>query len=77
MNDNSSSKKVVHLQIGMRVKIKKCETNYLFDSGKVKTITNELPKFGTHRAFSLDGDGGIWCIEDFEYCVDYPDFKME
>jgi len=65
------------LQVGMRVKIKNDVKNYPFDAGKVKTITNELPKFGNSRAFALDNDEGIWCIEDFEYCVDYPSLQME
>jgi hypothetical protein len=65
------------LQIGMRVLIKNDKKNYLFDAGKVKKITKELPNFGKKRAFALDGDDGIWCIEDFEKCVDYPKSPME
>lgn len=65
------------LQIGMRVKIKQNEKDFQFNAGKTKTITKLLPDFGTQRAFALDGEGGIWCIEDFSECVDYPDLPME
>ena len=65
------------LQIGMKVKIKDDVENYLDNAGKIKTITKNLPDFGNHRAFALDDDDGIWCIEDFEHCVDYPKLTME
>lgn len=61
----------------MRVLIKNDKKNHLFDAGKVKKITKEMTNFGKLRAFALDGDEGIWCIEDFEKCVDYPDLPME
>lgn len=66
----------VFLQIGMKVKIKNDVKNYLFNAGKIKTITRDLPNFGKSRAFELDGEDGIWCIEDFEYCVSYPRLSM-
>ena len=66
----------VFLQVGMKVKIKTDDFHYIFDSGKIKTITKDLPNFGKSRAFCLDGDDGIWCIEDFEYCVNYPHLAM-
>lgn len=66
----------VFLQIGMKVLIKTDPKNYLFDSGKEKTITSDLPNFGKSRAFGLDGDDGIWCIEDFEKCINYPNHVM-
>lgn len=66
----------VFLQVGMKVKIKNNTKDYLFNAGKEKTITNDLPNFGKSRAFGLDGDDGIWCIEDFEYCVNYPHLSM-
>jgi len=65
------------LQEGMQVKIKDDTKNYLFDAGTTKTITKLLPDFGKSRAFGLDGDDGIWCIEDFEMNVSYPHLKME
>ena len=65
------------LQIGMKVLIKSDVKNYLFDSGKEKTITSHLPDFGKSRAFGLDGDDGIWCVEDFEKCTNYPKLPME
>lgn len=65
------------LQVGMRVLIKNNKKDYQFDAGKVKKITKELPDFGRNRAFALDGDEGIWCIEDFEKCMDYPNLPME
>jgi len=64
------------LQVGMRVKIHNDPENHQFNAGKIKTITEELPDFGKLRAFALDGDTGIWCIEDFEFCVDYPKHQM-
>ena len=66
----------VFLQVGMKVKIKNNTKYYLFDAAKEKTITKDLPNFGKSRAFGLDGDDGIWCIEDFEYCVNYPHLAM-
>ena len=66
----------VFLQVGMKVKIKNNTKDYLFNAGKEKTITKDLPNFGKNRAFGLDGDDGIWCIEDFEYCVNYPHLAM-
>lgn len=65
------------LQVGMRVEIKNKPTDYKFNSGKIKTITSLLPDFGKLRAFCLDGEDGIWCIEDFVKCVDYPELPME
>ena len=65
------------LQIGMKVRIKSDTKNYPFNAGKVKTITSHLPDFGTKRAFGLDGDDGIWCIEDFSEFISYPNKKME
>ena len=64
------------LQVGMRVLIKNDTKNYMFNAGKIKTITKQLPDFGKLKAFALDNDEGIWCIEDFEKCVDYPDAVM-
>ncbi len=64
------------LQVGMRVKIKNDTKNYMFNAGKIKTITKHLPDFGKLKAFELDNDEGIWCIEDFDFCVDFPDAVM-
>jgi len=64
------------LQVGMRVLIKSDTKNYMFNAGRIKTITKQLPDFGKLKAFALDNDEGIWCIEDFEKCVDYPDAVM-
>jgi hypothetical protein len=66
----------IFLQTGMKVKIKNDTKNYIFNAGKIKTITRILPDFGKNRAFALDWDDGIWCIEDFEYCVNYPNLSM-
>ena len=65
------------LQIGMKVLVKSDVKNHLFDAGKEKTITSHLPNFGKKRAFGLDGDDGIWCVEDFEKCINYPKLPME
>ena len=66
----------IFLQIGMRVKIINNKADFPLYAGKIKTITADLAPYHGERAFCLDGDGGIWLIEDFEYCVDYPNFKM-
>ncbi len=66
----------VFLQIGMQVKIKNIYNRHYLNAGKIKTITSDLPNFGSLRAFGLDGDDGIWCIEDFEYCINYPNLVM-
>ena len=65
------------LQVGMRVLIKNDIPNYKGNAGRIKKITKHLPDFNNKRAFSLDNEQGIWCIEDFEKCVDYPDLLME
>lgn len=65
------------LQIGMQVRIKNQPKEYLFDAGKVKTITSYLPDFGKSKAFGLDGDDGIWCIEDFEENITYPNLPIQ
>jgi hypothetical protein len=75
-NKTETKKGTIHLQVGMKVKIKNYTNLFLFNAGKEKTITKELPNFGKSRAFCLDGDIGIWCIEDFEYCVNYPNMNM-
>lgn len=69
--------KSVYLQVGMRVKIKNDTHNYPSNANKEKTITKDLPDFNGKRAFELDGGIGIWLIEDFEYCVNYPNLKMK
>lgn len=79
MNKKKSAQKKtssIVLQVGMRVKIINDIKNYQFNAGKVKTITKILPGFGKLKAFALDNDSGIWCIEDFEFCVDYPNAAM-
>lgn len=76
-NGNPEAKKgSVFLQVGMKVKVENLPRLYFLNAGKEKTITSELENFGSLRAFGLDGDDGIWCIEDFEYCVDYPNLTM-
>lgn len=74
--NSTTTNSSVFLQIGMNVKIKNNPKDYLFHAGKEKTITKDLPNFGNCRAFALDDDNGIWCIEDFEYCVNYPNLTM-
>ena len=65
------------LQEGMQVLIKSDTKNFMFNAGKTKTITSILKNFGSKRAFGLDGDDGIWLIEDFVKNVSYPNSKME
>lgn len=66
------------LQLGMRVKIKNDSKNFGENAGKIKIITKELPDFKNIRVFELDNDDlGLWLIEDFERCEDYPNLIME
>ncbi len=68
----------VKLQIGMRVKIKDdVEAFGVRDANTIKKITSDLPNYAGERAFGLDGDEGIWQIEDFVENIDYPNEKME
>jgi len=65
------------LQVGMKVKIKD-DKGYLEDSGKIKTITADLPDFNNKRAFQLDNErGATWLIEDFSEFISYPHLTME
>lgn len=74
---NLKTNKIMKLQIGMHVKIKDNVEDFKEDSGKEKKITRIIPEFQNKRAFCLDGDNGIWLIEDFVKCVEYPDQVME
>lgn len=65
------------LQTGMKVRIKNDPKNFQFNSGKIKTITSHLKDFDGKRAFGLDGDDGIWLIEDFIEFISYPHLTME
>lgn len=67
------------LQIGMKVKIKSDPLNYGLDHSQIKTITSHLEPYGNSqkRAFGLDGDTGIWLIEDFSEFTSYPGLTME
>ena len=71
------------LQIGMRVRIRDDKANFAGHAGTVKTITKELGEeikvcFDGERCFELDdSSSGIWLIEDFSECVDYPELPME
>ena len=69
--------KVIHLQVGMKVRIVNNPKDHWENANKVKTITKDLKKFQGKRAFKLDDDSGIWLIEDFEECITYPGFKMK
>lgn len=75
---NTYTKKTsIKLAIGMHVKINKDHVKHHFDSAKVKEITKILPIYECKRAFELDNDGGIWCLEDFEKCMEYPTLEMQ
>ena len=66
------------LQLGMRVKIKNDAKEFGENAGIIKIITKELPYFNNKRAFQLDDENwGLWLIEDFERCEDYPNLIME
>jgi len=65
----------IFLKEGMKVKIINDVANFPTYAGLTMTITKTLPNFDNQRAFELDGVG-IFCIEDFSECVDYPNKKM-
>ena len=66
------------LQIGMRVKVKNDSENFGENAGMIKIITKELPYFNNKRAFQLDDESwGLWLVEDFERCEDYPNLIMK
>ena len=54
------------LTVGMVVRIKKDPSNFMLDSGKLKTITKLLPDFQEQPACELDNGPGIWVLDDFE-----------
>jgi len=69
----------IQLQVGMNVKIKEDKIGFPKDSGTIKTVTNIPDRLylGLHKQFELDNRiGDIFLIEDFEYCVNYPNHKM-
>jgi hypothetical protein len=66
------------LQIGMHVKIIDDKVGFPIDYGKILKITNHLKEYKGKRAFELDNrKGDIFLAEDFEYCIEYPDLKIE
>lgn len=67
----------VFLQIGMHVKIIDDKIGFPMDSGKILKITNNSRPYNSKRSFELNNrEGDIFLIEDFEYCVEYPDLKL-
>jgi hypothetical protein len=67
----------VFLQIGMHVKIIDDKIGFPMDSGKVLKITNNSRPYNGKRSFELNNrEGDIFLIEDFEYCVEYPDLQL-
>lgn len=67
----------VFLQIGMHVKIIDDKIGFPMDNGKTLKITNNSKPYNGKRSFELDNrEGDIFLIEDFEYCIEYPDLQM-
>jgi hypothetical protein len=67
----------VFLQIGMHVKIIEDKIGFPMDSGKILKITNNSRPYNGKRSFELNNrEGDIFLIEDFEYCVEYPDLHV-
>ena len=67
----------VFLQIGMHVKIIDDKIGFPMDSGKILKITNNSRPYNGKRSFELNNrEGDIFLIEDFEYCVEYPDLQL-
>lgn len=72
----------MRLQLGMHVKIVDDEKRYGQDASKTKLITMHLRDFEyrdkKYRAYELDDEkDAIWVEEDFEYCIEYPDLKID
>ncbi len=67
----------VFLQIGMHVKIIEDKIGFPMDSGKILKITNDSRPYNGKRSFELNNrEGDIFLIEDFEYCVEYPNLQL-
>lgn len=67
----------VFLQIGMHVKIIDDKIGFPMDSGKILKITNNSRPYKGKRYFELNNrEGDLFLIEDFEYCVEYPDLQL-
>lgn len=68
----------MRLQIGMHVKIIDDKIGFPEDAGKVLKITNHSRDFNGSRSYELDNrEGDIFIEEDFEYCVEYPNLKID
>lgn len=66
------------LQIGMHVLLNENIDDYGEDSGKIKEITSHLPDYNNQRAYELDNEkDSIYIASDFQYCVEYPNLKIE
>jgi len=67
----------VFLQIGMHVKIIDDKIGFPMDSGKILKITNNSIPYNGKRSFELNNrEGDVFLIEDFEYCIEYPDLQL-
>jgi hypothetical protein len=66
----------IELKVGMEVLIKNNKDDFFNAAGKIKKIKKELSNYDKKRAFELEGEHGIWLIEDFEYCISNPNFEM-
>lgn len=67
----------VFLQVGMHVKIIDDKIGFPMDSGKTLKITNNSRPYNDKRSFELNNrEGDIFLIEDFEYCIEYPDLQL-
>lgn len=71
------SDKKIALQIGMHVKIIDDKIGFPTSYAKTLKVTNYQKDFNGKKAFTLDNrEDDIFLIEDFEYCIEYPDFKI-
>ena len=67
----------VFLQAGMHVKIINDEKGFPMDSGKTLEITKNCVMYNGERSYELDNrKGDIFLLEDFEYCIEYPELPM-
>lgn len=68
----------MRLQIGMHVKIIDDKVGFPKDAGKILKITKHQKDYDNKRAYELDNrHSDIFIEEDFEYCVEYPDLKID
>lgn len=68
----------MRLQVGMHVKIIDDKIGFPKDAGKILKITAHDRDYYGKRAYILDNrEGDIFLEEDFQYCIEYPNLKID